>query len=540
MTVDKNGNLGGQQPPWEPEVTPEVTEADIGPVDDGALGSPWNRRTFLKAAALGTAAAALWQKGPGWKNWGPAAAYANDLSNKPCTAEDVEIIGTGIVLNEPCTCSGTFSANVQFTVRNSSSAARYCIALHLVPTTVGGVTIPGQDVILHRADGLSQADGKANGTSFRDTVMTGTILNFPCNSAGSQVCFGSPGVTEGKCDPGTCTTIAWNTSNNAINSGEPDAAHCATADQNPPGGQCRHQQVCVQGFGIAVACADASCATRALTNNCCAVNCGESLRVKVTANGQSGTPCATPLTISVKRPGASSFTNVTLNAAGCYVDSSPVQGTYTFRATDCHGCFREATLAVCVASITAPVISVGNPDCSGNVTVTITSGCPQTGVTYTLQTASACDGTFTDTSAVFTNCATTIQLTQGATTALRVKASNGTAACDQTSNCVTKTVPAALSIAAPVLSNNPCSGVVTFNPGTVTGGVGPFSYEFKLGSGSFVSGSSFTYNPALVSGALDTGCKSLVVRVTDANGCTATSPATTFSQCISTTTGCTP
>ena len=36
----------------------------------------------------------------------------------------------------------------------------------------------------------------------------------------------------------------------------------------------------------------------------------------------------------MKRPGATTFTNVTLNAAGCYVDPSPVAGTYTFRATD--------------------------------------------------------------------------------------------------------------------------------------------------------------------------------------------------------------
>ena len=69
--------------------------------------------------------------------------------------------------------------------------------------------------------------------------MYGTIPNFPCNTG--LVCFGSAGVVRGKCAPGTCTTISWNTSNGS--------AGCTTADQNPPGGQCRHQQVCVIGFG---------------------------------------------------------------------------------------------------------------------------------------------------------------------------------------------------------------------------------------------------------------------------------------------------
>jgi hypothetical protein len=523
MTVDKNGNLGGQQPPpWEPEVTPEVT--DLEPEDDGALGSPWNRRTFLKAAALGTAAAALWQKGPGF-NLGPAAAYADDLSGLNCTANDVRIVGPGIILNEPCSCSGTFNAQVQFHVINNTGTNRYCVTTHFCAgrNAAGQIIVPAQDVVF--GDIPANFDGN----------VTVNIPNYPCNSG--LVCFGAAGSGEDggfakgeDCPAGQCcTTITWN-----VKASDP----CPDTTRQISS-KCRHQQVCIQGFGITAACADASCNTRNLTNGCCSVGCGQSLRVKLTSVGQSGTPCANPPTFSVKRPGESSFTNVTLSG-GCYVDTSPVQGTYTFRATDCHNCFREATLAVCVESLTAPVITASAPDCSGNVTVSFTSGCPQTGVTFTLQSASSCASTTWTDVGTITNCSRSIQLTQGATTALRVKASNGTAACDVFSNCIPVAVPAALSIAAPVRADNPCNGAVTFNPGTVSGGTGPFSYEFKLGSGSFVSGSSFTYNPALVSNALDTACKSLVVRVTDANGCTATSPATTFSQCISTTTGCTP
>jgi hypothetical protein len=504
-----------------------VDEPPEPPAEGAFLGTPWDRRTFLKAAALGTAAAAIWQKGPGL-TFGPAAAYANDLSESPCTANDVVVVGTGLVVNEPCTCTGTFPATVQFQLQNNTNTNRYCVALHF-PV---GSPFGEQDVILH-----TTPTGSDSTLPPGEHTMYGTILGFPCNTGGTLICVGpfdangNPTVVRGKCAPGTCATIAWSTS--------PNNAGCTTADPTPPGGQCRHQGICIQGFGISATCADASCAERSLTDGCCSVPCNGTLSVKIVASGQTGTQCNTPLTISVQRPGEAGFTNVTLTGSGCYVDPSPLAGTYTFRATDCHGCFRQTTLQVCVQQLATPHIIVGPPDCSGIVTVTIDQGCPQTGVTFTLQTSSACDGTFTDSAAVFTNCATTIQLAQGQTTCLRVKASNGNAACDQLSNCVCVAVPAALTIGAPVQSDNPCSGVVMFTA-TPSGGVGPYTLAWSLDGGAPVSGATFTYHPTLVNGALDTSCHSLVVTVTDANGCTATSPATTFSQCASTATGCTP
>src|SRR5262245_13540741 len=97
------------------------------------------------------------------------SAQANDLSDSPCTAEDVEIIGSGIVINEPCTCppGGTFTATVQFTVRNNTSTNRYCIALHLVPD--GAVLNTPTDVVLKDASGKSTAPGKSGGEKFHDT-----------------------------------------------------------------------------------------------------------------------------------------------------------------------------------------------------------------------------------------------------------------------------------------------------------------------------------------------------------------------------------
>jgi hypothetical protein len=96
-----------------------IKDRDEELVNDGAwLGSESSRRTFLKAAALGTAAAALWQKGPGL-SLGPAAAFADNLSSLNCTANDVRIPSAGIITNEPCNCQGTFTANVVFAPRRA-------------------------------------------------------------------------------------------------------------------------------------------------------------------------------------------------------------------------------------------------------------------------------------------------------------------------------------------------------------------------------------------------------------------------------------
>ena len=65
-----------------------------------------------------------------------------------------------------------------------------------------------------------------------------------CSARPTPACFYYQ--TYCKCAPNTCTTISWNTS--------PGASGCTTADQSPPGGQCRHQQVCIVGYGATLAC----------------------------------------------------------------------------------------------------------------------------------------------------------------------------------------------------------------------------------------------------------------------------------------------
>jgi len=269
-------------------------------------------------------------------------ARANDLSNSPCTANDVEIIGGGIVVNEPCVCppGGFFDATVQFTVRNNTSTGRYCITLHLVPD--GIVLTQPTDVVLHDTGGSSTAPGK------HDTIMFGTIPHFACSTG--QVCFGQAGVTSGKCSPGLCTTIAWNTS--------PGAAGCSAGDQSPSGGQCRHQQVCVIGYGARLACTSG-----------CGVQCSggsATLQACVDAPTSRG-----PFTLVLSGSDGSSATQTTFGDASgtaCLnFNVSPTQSpttTYTLTVTDKNGCTRTAQTSLGVRAHPSSDAGVDQAKCS--------------------------------------------------------------------------------------------------------------------------------------------------------------------------------
>ena len=296
-------------------------------------------------------------------------ASANDLSEWPCTAGDVEIVGSGIVINEPCTCppGGTFNATVQFTVRNNTSTGRYCIALHLVPD--GAVVATPIDVVLRDADGKSTAPGKSGGSAkYKDTVMYGTIPNFPCNTG--VVCFGQAGVVRGKCAPGACTTISWNTS--------PGDAACTVADTNPPGGQCRHQQVCVVGFGASLSC---------IAN--CDVTCGQSATLRACAVGPADRG---PYTLAVAGSDGSSQTQSSFadGSGNSCLDftvrptQSPVT-TYTLTVTDKNGCTRTATASVNVAPFVVSITPSANSGCNGILGYTASvAGQSTCGFTWTI------------------------------------------------------------------------------------------------------------------------------------------------------------
>jgi hypothetical protein len=230
---------------------PETTDqfADV------TVAQSVGRRTLLKVAAVGTTVAAI----AGRDAFSPSSALADDLSGFQCTAGDVEIIGVGQIVNEPCGCSGTFGASVNFTVRNNAASDRGCITLHLVPVTLpdGSVFNPG-DVSLQ---------GSIAGKTTQ--VMSGTIANWPCGAG--LVCFGSP-TADGRrrCDPGQCPTVSWTV---------PGQDTC------PPDRQisskCRHQRICIQGRGNATAiCNDGGTE--------CTASCGGSGSVTLCTSGGPG------------------------------------------------------------------------------------------------------------------------------------------------------------------------------------------------------------------------------------------------------------
>jgi hypothetical protein len=299
---------------------------------------------------------------------GTRSAAANDLSDSPCTAEDVEIVGSGIVINEPCVCTptGKFNATVQFTVRNNTSTSRYCISLHLVPD--GQVITTPYDVVLHDASGNSIAPGKSGSAKYKDTVMTGTITDYPCNSG--VTCFGQAGTVRGKCSPGQCTTVSWNTS--------PGNAGCTTADQTPPGGQCRHQQVCIIGFGATLAC----------TANC-SVTCGGSSTLQACVVGPVDRG---PYSLKVEGDDGSTQTQSSFgDASGTACLSFTVNPTksptthYTLTATDKNGCTRTATASVTVTPVSVTLTPPSSPGCNGILVYTASvSGQTGCGFTWTV------------------------------------------------------------------------------------------------------------------------------------------------------------
>jgi hypothetical protein len=549
----------------------EPADDTTQPVAESQTKPGWNRRTFLKAAALGTAAAAFLHKsgdggGLGGLSVGPLTALANDLSDYPCTAGDIDV-GEGIVINEPCAaadCTGSFCALVKFVVSNITSTGRYCISLHLPATTIDGRTIPEQDVLLKTSfqagttgcaatdasgcpilTGTSTAAGKSGGESEHLTTMYGVIKGFPCSAA--KVCFGKevPANFTGKCTAAgiaPCATIGFATS--------PGNANCTTPDQSPPRGQCRHRQVCVTGFGVTLACADGDCA--ATTATTCNVLCGQPLRLKATASGGTtscaGDPCTTAPTMKLNGPGIPAA-GVSPDANGCFTINNPQSGTYTVTATDCHGCTRTASKTVTVSQLTTPTLSkVSGPSCTG-VTVFGVSPCPpESGVTYSFEKVNCNDGTVIGPlSGTYdpATCQFTTTLPLGQTTCVQVRASNGTSTCDKTDR-EDVSVNAAVTPTLALTNDTGCSVVLTFTAGA-SGGSGSYTFSFKLDNetpvaGGGANGNQFTYNPRVVNGALDTACHSLTVTATDTstNKCAATSGPVTFTQCIDTTSPCPP
>ena len=117
------------------------------------------------------------------------ASLAMDWSGLPCTANDVHIEGSGVVLNEPCYCpeGGSFTALIQFTIINSNSATRSCFTLQLCQAiTLNGHTIPGGFIALNLTQSgwtASTYVGALSGPIFRPLSFGLVVNSFPLRFA---------------------------------------------------------------------------------------------------------------------------------------------------------------------------------------------------------------------------------------------------------------------------------------------------------------------------------------------------------------------
>jgi hypothetical protein len=304
----------------------------------GVFGTSWDRRTFLKSAALGTAAAAMYQGG---SLFAPLAAYADDLSALNCTANDVRIPGPAQILNEPCNCTGTFNANVQFRVINNTGTTRYCVTVHFCPVTLSDGTIfaPG-DVIIGDVPAKS------------DALYQVTIPNYPCGQG--LLCFGARGSDPdggfpkgAACPTGQCcTTVSWD-----VNPGCPSRVLAS---------KCRHQQVCIQGRGHTTVDCDAVASGN---QNDCTVTCGSTAHVKVcTTNSSALGPFRFQLG-SQSYQGQAGETCHTFDV----VVTQP-STTLTATVTDASGCASTASVTLRSSTIQPTITVSGQTNCDGNLT----------------------------------------------------------------------------------------------------------------------------------------------------------------------------
>jgi hypothetical protein len=499
MSCGENEDFCPELPEEQAELTPAVTE-------DGVTPTPLHRRTFLKAAALGTAAAALFSKGT---SFGPLSAYADVLTNVNCTANDVRISGPGIVINEPCTCTGTFNAQVRFRIINNTGTSRYCVTSHLCAgrDAAGNVVVPAQDIIFGTI-----------APNFNDFV-TVTIPNYPCG-AGS-VCFGAAGsgidggFAKGEtCPTGQCCTIiSWN-----VVANDP----CPQPHSDIIKSKCRAQQVCIVGRGSTTL--DCNTTLNGVQNDC-TVPCGQSTTVRLcTGSAASFGPFKFDLSDGQTFTGAGPCHDFTVG---------PVTGnvTLTGTVTDNTGCARaSASITLRSQAVASALVTAGAPDCDGKVHYTI-SNC-DANASYSWQEVTCGTSTTIGNSTAIANCSAGFDITwpKGSTHCILVTASLAAGACVATSQEISATIPSAviLTLDAPT---GGCNGVLTFTA-HASGGVGPYTFTWrKDGVDQAGTGNTFTYGPVL-----DGACHEIQVKVVDSKGCPGDGARTrTVSQCVTTT-----
>jgi hypothetical protein len=328
----------GENDDFCPEVPDEPVEAAPAQAVESLEKSSLHRRTFLKAAALGSAALAFRS----------SSTLAHTDTKSPCTAGDIELTG-GQIVNEPCECSTpTFGAVAKFHVRNDNNSRRLNITLHMGTCTTFG----GQDFVLRTGtDGLS-GSCSINGLG-AEQDMYAFLGQIPCDF-------------EGVCCPGS--VIAFQTAKN-----QQDAENCAVPLLKYAGGQCRRQEICIVGFGADLTCSTEGC--DGAPSDGCEVPCGGTLYLQASATGGTDGANGTYDYVVTAPDGVTTYdSGPGQGGSFCFTITDPQTGTYTLEAFDSNGCARTDTTEVTVGEITVSLDGT-SVDCtaSGSVSFTATS-----------------------------------------------------------------------------------------------------------------------------------------------------------------------
>jgi hypothetical protein len=499
----------------DPQNSSSIPEKTDPPADD-VLKSSWDRRSFLKAAALGTAAAALFSKGEGGWRLGGLSASAHNPTGVNCRANDVRVAGVGRILNEPCDAEPgeTFTAQIVIPIFNNTGTDRYCATLHLCPVQINGTLFDPGDIIIPGNVSPGTHD------------YTFEIPNYPANSG--LVCFG-PELEDGRqrCPDefDCCTIVSWNTS----------AQHTCAPNLDPTPSKCRLQQVCIQGFGASLECTDGCDNGSCGDSTDCSIDCGDDLYLCASASGGSAGSVEGQYRFQIYDPSDNLVVDSTSLVASplCFTIKNPVSGTYRLRATDSEDCYREDTVDVTVEDIDAPDLTISDPDCDGNVTLTASPCVAE--YTYEFKEVDCETGDVIQSLGFGDeNCQLAYQFSPG-THCVVVTATIAT--CEATSDAQSVTVNDPVTVSLGVAGDDACHGQLVFTA-TASGGTGIYTYTFKIDGIQQQSGSSNTFNYGPV---LDGECYEISVEVQDSDGCPDPDPADdsiTVSQCVETTLDC--
>jgi len=275
-----------------------------------------------------------------------ASAYtAWDLSSLQCTANDVEIMGPGSIINEPCGCTANqfFDAKVNFVI-NSKSSGRFCFTLYL-------------------------CDGQNTTLVLNEEVKRGTFVytfnfpHYPCNS-GTR-CFGyrPPGSGIGlvfpkgtDCPTGTCcSTVLYDVN---------PPASCPITGKLVPS-KCRYNEICIQSKAATLTC-KSGCAGYCGAYDATLELCNEGLKK--------------PLDFQILSNGNIIAQKIDLND-NCTTFTVPINAAnlnFVGRVVDADGCYRDSPIPA--LPFTPPMDITLNPfvqhGCGllGNFNVTTTSG----------------------------------------------------------------------------------------------------------------------------------------------------------------------